>query len=53
MLFACEVVPGMTWTLDFPARREALEIGAVAYVDKPFDAGYLKRVVVMAFREGF
>ena len=28
--------------------REALELGAFAYVDKPFDIGYLKRVIAMA-----
>ena len=28
--------------------REALELGALAYVDKPFDIGYLKRVIAMA-----
>jgi DNA-binding response OmpR family regulator len=32
--------------------REALELGALAYVDKPFDFTYLKRVVAMALREG-
>jgi len=30
--------------------REALELGALAYVDKPFDFAYLKRVVAMALR---
>ena len=30
--------------------REALELGALAYVDKPFDFDYLKRVVAMALR---
>jgi len=30
--------------------REALGLGALAYVDKPFDYAYLKRVVVMALR---
>ena len=28
--------------------REALELGALAYVDKPFDFAYLKRVIAMA-----
>src|SRR5439155_13519852 len=30
--------------------REALELGALAYVDKPFDFDYLKRVIAMALR---
>jgi two-component system, response regulator, stage 0 sporulation protein F len=30
--------------------REALELGARAYVDKPFDFAYLKRVVAMALQ---
>ena len=30
--------------------REALQLGALAYVDKPFDLAYLKRVVAMALR---
>ena len=30
--------------------REALELGALAYVDKPFDFAYLKRVVAMSLR---
>ena len=30
--------------------REALELGALAYVDKPFDFDYLKRLVAMALR---
>ena len=30
--------------------RESLELGALAYIDKPFDLGYLKRVVAMALR---
>jgi two-component system response regulator (stage 0 sporulation protein F) len=32
--------------------REALELGALAYIDKPFDFAYLKRVIAMALREG-
>jgi CheY-like chemotaxis protein len=43
----------VTANTDAQRAREALEIGAVAYVDKPFDAAYLKRVVAMALREGF
>ena len=31
--------------------REAFQLGARAYVDKPFDLAYLKRVVAMALRE--
>jgi len=35
-----------------PARaREALELGALAYIDKPFDLAYLKRVVAMALQD--
>ena len=35
-----------------PARaRQALELGAFAYVDKPFDMAYLKRVVAMALQD--
>jgi len=35
-----------------PARaREALELGALAGVDKPFDVAYLRRVVAMALRD--
>lgn len=30
--------------------REALELGALAYIDKPFDFAYLKRVVALALR---
>ena len=30
--------------------REALELGATAYVDKPFDFAYLKRVVAVALQ---
>ena len=31
--------------------REALELGALAYIDKPFDFAYLKRVVAMALHD--
>jgi len=31
--------------------REALELGALAYVDKPFDFAYRKRVIAMALGE--
>jgi len=30
--------------------RASLEFGALAYIDKPFDPAYLKRVVAMALR---
>ena len=40
----------VTGNADLPLAREALELGAVAYVDKPFDLAYLKRVVAMALR---
>src|SRR4030095_3874192 len=32
--------------------REPLELGALAYIDKPFDFAYLKRVIAVALREG-
>lgn len=32
--------------------REALELGALAYIDKPFDLAYLKRVIATALRNG-
>ena len=40
----------VTGNADFRLAREALELGAVAYVDKPFDLAYLKRVVALALR---
>ncbi len=42
----------VTGNTDPQRAREALELGAVAYIDKPFDVPYLKRVVAMALREG-
>jgi DNA-binding response OmpR family regulator len=42
----------VTGNTDPRRAREALELGACAYVDKPFDVPYLKRVVAMALREG-
>ena len=42
----------VTGNTDPVLAREALELGALAYVDKPFDFAYLKRVVAMALREG-
>jgi CheY-like chemotaxis protein len=43
------VVSGMA---DPVRARQALELGALAYVDKPCDLAYLKRVVAMALRGG-
>jgi DNA-binding response OmpR family regulator len=40
----------VTGNTDPQRAREALELGAVAYVDKPFDYAYLKRVVTMALQ---
>ena len=40
----------VTGSIDPLPVREALELGALAYVDKPFDFAYLKRVVAMALR---
>src|SRR5215471_11542959 len=42
----------VTGNSDPALAREALELGALAYVDKPFDFAYLKRVVALALREG-
>ena len=38
----------VTGNTDPQLARRALELGALAYVDKPFDFAYLKRVVAMA-----
>ena len=38
----------VTGNTDPASAREALELGALAYIDKPFDFAYLKRVVAMA-----
>jgi DNA-binding response OmpR family regulator len=38
----------VTGNTDPALAREALELGALAYVDKLFDLGYLKRVVTVA-----
>ena len=35
---------------DLTLAREALELGALAYIDKPFDIAYLKRAVAMALQ---
>jgi AmiR/NasT family two-component response regulator len=40
----------VTGNTDPASAREALELGALAYVDKPFDFAYLKRVVAVALR---
>ena len=42
----------VTGNTDPDLAREAFRLGALAYVDKPFDLGYLKRVVAMALNEG-
>ena len=38
----------VTGNTDPRLAREAFELGAFAYIDKPFDFAYLKRVVAMA-----
>ena len=40
----------VTGNADSALAREALELGALAYVDKPFDLAHLKRVVAMALQ---
>src|SRR5499433_290105 len=40
----------ITGNTDPTLARQALELGALAYVDKPFDFAYLNRVVVMALQ---
>ena len=40
----------VTGNADLRLAREALELGALAYIDKPFDLAYLKRVVAMALQ---
>ena len=40
----------VTGNRDATLARDTLERGALAYVDKPFDFAYLKRVVAMAFQ---
>jgi DNA-binding response OmpR family regulator len=42
----------VTGNIDPARARKALELGALAYIDKPFDLAYLKRVIAMALREG-
>jgi len=40
----------VTGNTDPQLARQALELGALAYIDKPFDFDYLKRVVAMALQ---
>ena len=40
----------VTGNTDPQLAREALQLGAVAYIDKPFDFAYLKRVIDMALQ---
>src|SRR5215813_1318799 len=42
----------VTGNIDAALAREALEFGALAYIDKPFDFAYLKRVIAVALRDG-
>jgi DNA-binding response OmpR family regulator len=42
----------VTGNTDPALAREAFRLGALAYVDKPFDLAYLKRVIALALREG-
>ena len=42
----------VTGNTDPALAREALELGALAYIDKPFDFAYLKRDIAVALREG-
>ena len=42
----------VTGNTDPDLAREAFRLGALAYVDKPFDLAYLKRVVWMPLGEG-
>lgn len=41
----------VTGNVDPVLARAALALGALAYIDKPFDLAYLKRVIAMALRE--
>ena len=38
----------VTGNIDAALARKSLELGALAYIDKPFDLAYLKRVIAMA-----
>jgi DNA-binding NtrC family response regulator len=40
----------VTGNTDPQLARQALELGALAYIDKPFDFDYLRRVVAMALQ---
>ncbi len=40
----------VTGNTDPALARESLELGALAYIDKPFDFAYLKRVIAMALQ---
>jgi len=42
----------VTGNMDPALARKCLELGALAYIDKPFDLAYLKRVIAKALREG-
>src|SRR5215475_1025906 len=42
----------VTGNTDPALARQALELGALAYIDKPFDFAYLKRVIAVALRDG-
>ena len=42
----------VTGNIDPALARKSLELGALAYIDKPFDLAYLKRVIAKALREG-
>jgi len=42
----------VTGNMDPALARKCLELGALAYIDKPFDLVYLKRVIAKALREG-
>src|SRR5262245_19478799 len=42
----------VTGNIDPALVRKAMELGALAYIDKPFDLAYLKRVIAMALRDG-
>lgn len=42
----------LTGNVDPSDVRKALELGALAYVDKPFDFSHLKRLIARALRDG-
>ena len=43
----------VTRNIDPALARKSLELEALAFIDKPFDLAYLKRVIAMALREGY